>query len=200
MRVITASQLSVSGGWSAGVAAAVLVLGALVGWDRLLYPWQRLVQTFSRHDWSNLTRLYSMQAGWRAFLLSPIVGIGWGQFAFHFPLLVDPLGLQSQFAWPVVNNFPLAILCETGVTGFLVFTLCLGGLAGRIWRQAGRPVSVAPGPDRDVMIPATVAAVGVLAQLLTFSQWNLPHIWLALGLLLAATAGPDTRCEGRNRS
>ena len=100
------------------VAATAVVAALIAGGEAWLYPLRRLAQSLDRGDWSNLTRLYSMQAAWRAFLLSPVVGVGWGQFAFHFPLLVDPLGLQSQFTWPVVNNVPLLVLCETGCLGF----------------------------------------------------------------------------------
>jgi hypothetical protein len=32
---------------------------------------------------------------------------------------------------------------------------------------------------------------GVWSQLLTFSQYNLPHIWVSLGLLLAALAAGE---------
>jgi O-antigen ligase len=154
----------------------------LLGPERLLLPLQRLAQSFSERDWSNLTRLYSMQAAWRAFLLSPVVGIGWGQFGWHFPLLVDTAGLQSQFTWPVVNSFPLQILCETGVTGFAVFSVATAALARaavRGFRDSRR---------RARVTACAVATVGVWLQLLTFSQYNLPHVWLAPGLLLAALA------------
>ncbi|MHB8079376.1 MAG: O-antigen ligase family protein [Candidatus Krumholzibacteriia bacterium] len=174
-----------------GVAA--LVAGAalaLVLWhpDLLWLPLRRLAQTVSREDWSNLTRVYSMQAAWRAFLASPVVGVGWGQFGFHFVTLVDPLGLQSQFTWPVVNSYPLEILCETGLLGFAVF------VAGAVLvARAIRRATVGRGADgqgdvarRRVALLAA-AAGGVWLQLLTFSQYNLPHIWVALGLLLAAT-------------
>ncbi len=148
--------------------------------------WRRLLQSFSSRDWSNLTRLYSMQAGWRAFLLSPVVGIGWGQFGWHFPALVDPLGLQSQFTWPVVNNFYLEVLSETGVLGLSALVMLLV----RIGRELKASVASERGRDswRVRLVVAVVAAfVGVWLQLLTFSQYNLPHIWLALGLLIAAT-------------
>ena len=39
-----------------------------------------------------------------------------------------------------------------------------------------------------------LACLGVWLQLLFFSQYNLPHIWVAPGLLLAALAdGSDNR-------
>ncbi len=164
-----------------GVATvAVGVLFYLAG-DALRMPWERLQQSFSRQDWSNLTRVYSMQAAWRAFLLSPIVGIGWGQFAWHFPLLVDPLGLQSQFDWPMVNNLPLQILSETGLVGGLVWFGIGISLAIGTLRRARRR-------DRagERVLAAGISLLGVWVQLLSFSQYNLPHIWVALGLLVAA--------------
>jgi O-antigen ligase len=167
----------------AGVALAILLWRP----DLLFLPIRRLAQSVNREDWSNLTRLYSMQAAWRAFLLSPVVGVGWGQFGFHFVALVDPLGLQSQFSWPVVNSFPLEILCETGALGFAVFLAGATLLARQIWRATGAGRSGAEGADARWRVALLAAAlIGVWGQLLTFSQYNLPHIWVALGLLLAA--------------
>ncbi len=179
--------------WSLRFAGLGLVAAAGVavvwGTDHLLFPWHRVLQSFHTEDWSNLTRLYSMQAGVRAFLVSPLIGVGWGQFAFHFPLLVDPLGLQSQFAWPVVNNFPLQILCETGLVGYGVFLAGAGWLGWKVWlavspqTAAGRDLGV---EGRLRVVALAAASAGVWSQLMTFSQYNLPHIWVSLGLLVAA--------------
>ena len=162
------------------VAGILLTIGLFAGWQTLWLPWERLLQSLDRHDWSNLTRYYSMQAAWRGFLLNPWTGLGWGQFGFHFAVLVDPLGLQSQFTWPVVNNYPLQILAETGLPGGLVLLLSVTALAGMTWR------SVVVGAQAPRVIAAAVAVTGIGVQLLTFSQYNLPHIWVALGLLLAS--------------
>ncbi len=182
-----------------GVLLAVLPLvGLATGWEGLLFPYRRLAQTFSGQDWSNLTRLYSMQAAWRAFLLSPVLGIGWGQFGWHFPSLVDPMGLQSQFTWPVVNNFPLLILCETGLVGFLVFVAWIVGLVRAVGTRLVtlRGVPVGEGnsfPAESILLATAVSVAGVWLQLLTFSQYNLPHIWISVGLLLAMLADGDSR-------
>jgi O-antigen ligase len=160
------------------VAVAAGLVALALGPERWGLPLERLAQSFSRRDWSNLTRLYSMQAAWRAFLASPLVGVGWGQYPWHFPVLVDPAGLQSQFTWPVVNNFPLRILAETGVIGCGVFAAAVGALARAAWRLRA---------SRQVRLTA-VACAGVWLQLLVFSQYNLPHIWVAPGLVLAALA------------
>ena len=171
---------------AAGVLIVLIAAGLLGSWHWLLWPARRLAQSFSTQDWSNLTRLYSMQAAWRAWLLSPIVGVGWGQYAFHFPLLVDPMGLQSQFAWPVVNNLPLAVLCETGLLGFAVWSACGLGAVRAIREALSRAVAAGANDQPRRLVLACVAATGVAIQLLTFSQWNLPHIWVAPGLVLAA--------------
>lgn len=180
------------------VLLPLLILGlVLVIADALTggFVHQRVLASFNGQDWSNLTRLYSMQAAWRAFLLSPVVGVGWGQFAFHFPLLVDPMGLQSQFSWPVVNNFPLQILCETGLVGLLVFL----GLVYQWLRSALGKAPLYPQGSGRMDLPLKLAGLAVLGtgvQLLTFSQYNLPHIWLVLGLLLAPLVWSPARGEG----
>jgi len=181
--------------WAWCLALAVGVV--LLVWQRdlLLLPLQRILQSLDRTDWSNLTRIYSMQAAWRAFLLSPVVGVGWGQFPWHFPLLVDPMGLQSQFTWPVVNNFYLQILCETGVLGLLLLTLFVLDLGRSMLKKV---LGIGTATDRRVTLAAAVAAVGVWSQLMTFSQYNLPHIWLTVGLCLAALKDdevPAGACE-----
>lgn len=173
------------------LAGLFLLLGLTLGFDALVLPWQRMMQSFSRQDWSNLTRLYSMQAAWRAFLASPWVGVGWGQFAWHFPLWVDPMGLQSQFDWPMVNNLPLQILCETGLPGGLTLLVCAGALARGVVLRVRKQGLAGP------LLPAAISALGVWAQLLTFSLYNLPHIWVAVGLLLAALAGPGRTARER---
>jgi len=167
-----------------------LVLMALIGLvlarSELMLVGNRLLQSFSSVDWSNLTRLYSMQAAWRAFLLSPVVGVGWGQFGFHFATLVDPMGLQSMFSWPVVNNFPLAILCETGVMGLGSSAWVLFLLSRKVFVE----FKSFSENERGIVLLLGAAVIGVGAQLLTFSQYNLPHIWLSLGLFVGCVCCP----------
>jgi O-antigen ligase len=182
--------------WIGGLGLIVLVSLFLVPETASLkMPVERILQSFSKQDWSNLTRLYSMQAAWRAFVAHPIVGVGWGQFAWHFPVHTDPMGLQSQFDWPMVNNFPLQILCETGLQGFLVFlgtglAICRAVVL-RIRRPEFRP---------GLLLAATLGVAGIWAQLLTFSQYNLPHIWVAVGLLLAALQDDGSSDTEESRS
>jgi O-antigen ligase len=162
-----------------GLMVPILFIVSTVAPVETLYT--RLLQTFDSSDWSNLTRIYSMQAAWRAFLSSPIVGIGWGQFAFHFDYLVDPLGLQSQFTWPVVNNFPLKILAETGLLGFGIVFLGVVKVSRKILLKLSRSSC----QNKTQIIVAVSSVAGGFGQMFTFSQYNIPHIWIATGLLLA---------------
>ena len=177
------------------LVAAVATLLIMVAWgpQAVVLPGQRLLQSFQTGDWSNLTRFYSMQAAWRGFLTSPVYGLGWGQFPFHFAILVDPLGLQSQFTLPVVNNFPLQILCETGIAGAVVLATSGLMLLFAVWRVTGRrdtTETTAYVRRHLVVVLCSTALVGVWSQLTTFSQYNLPHSWVTIGLLLASLAEP----------
>jgi O-antigen ligase len=180
-----------AGGGLAGLAAAVALVA---GPEALLWPARRLLQVADASDWSNLTRYYSLQAAWRAFLESPLVGVGWGQYPYHFYALVDLPGLESQFTWPVVNSLPLRVLCETGVLGATAAAVAAGVLLGRTWRALG---SSAPAGRRARLATAATAGVGVGLQLLMFSQYQLPHLWVALGLWIAALAEARRARGGR---
>jgi len=179
----------VRGRWLAlaGLGPGVLIVVVVATWgaEALLLPAQRLIQIADVGDWSNLTRLYSTQAAWRAFELSPLVGVGWGQFAFHFYGLVDLSGLQSQFTWPVVNSIPLLVLCETGLIGLAVFT----GTLVWAWRATWRKLGLGS-PEQRALLAALAGAVAATSlHLCVFSQYNLPHLWVLPGLWLAALTG-----------
>jgi hypothetical protein len=149
--------------WRPALTAAALIAVAVMatGGDGPRLILQRLRQTFSTEDWSNLTRWYSMQAAWRCFLAAPWTGVGWGQYGFHFPLLVDPMGLQSQFAWPVANNVALKILGETGAPGLAAFGAGVLADATDLARAARR---ARRGGRRLRVVAAVVAVAGVWSR------------------------------------
>lgn len=162
---------------SVGVAGflAVLAVGAWALTGRA--PWElpelllsRLTQTAAGHDMSNLTRFWSWAAAWRLFTEAPLTGVGWGGFGLHF-YAVAPAGADAaHFGWPVTNSLPLLVLAETGIVGLSLWAVAL-------WPSLRALVAPRPGPAAFVL--AAVCA-GLLAQGLTFSQWNLPHLWLAV--------------------
>jgi O-antigen ligase len=172
-------------GMGALLLAALFTGGA--PWRLPVLLWSRMEQSLAGHDLSNLTRLRSWEAAWRIYLEHPLAGVGWGGFGFwYFRAGLEQAG-TAVFGWPVTNSVPLRVLAETGTVGALLWALCLQApLAplGRLWRAVGtREVLSAP-----AFVLATCVA-GMLLQMLTFSQLNLPHLWLGLGLSAALARG-----------
>ena len=113
------------------------------------------------------------------------------------------MGLQSQFTWPVVNNYPLLVLCETGLVGMFVFIGWGVGLVRGIRRRwidlfmSGTISGEAAILRGRLILAVVVSGAGVWFQLLTFSQYNLPHIWVSVGLMMALLA--DSACQNDQR-
>lgn len=174
--VALGAGLALAGGW---VLGAVLVGGD--PWATLTLLPRRLAQSFEGQDMSNLTRFWSWGAAWSMWEQSPIAGAGWGSFGFHYFRWAGPERAAAHFGWPVSNNLPLQVLAEGGL-----IALALAGLAAgrvrRVWRGAG-------GGAAYVLF---CGMSGLLVQTLTFSQWNLPHLWLGLGVLWGLTEWTGT--------
>ncbi|RKZ12708.1 hypothetical protein DRQ53_10395 [bacterium] len=155
-------------------------------------PWEmadlflrRAGQSVATHDMSNMTRFWSWKVAWEGFLQAPIAGQGWGSYGFFYFRQVTGAASGAHFGWPVPNNFALLLLAESGIVGLSLWSLSL-------W-PALRGLG-APSMRRVVLAGAIV---GVLVQMATFSQWNLPHIWLlfaagiAAGTLASGQAGVE---------
>ncbi len=191
------------------LAGVVLLLGAgglaalLSGtavWALPALMLRRMEQSFAHDDLSNLTRLASWRAAFRLFLEHPLQGVGWGGFGFWY-YRSGGSGMAA-FSWPVTNSLPLRILAETGSVGALLWGLALvrplSPLRALFGHRPGGafpvpvpgPHGIAPAGTRlvvpfgvSLILAATVAAM--LLQLLTFSQINLPHLWLTAGVSAA---------------
>jgi O-antigen ligase len=153
----------------------VALLTGLAPWELPGLVLDRLTQSTAGHDMSNLTRFWAWEAAGRMFVDHPLAGVGWGAFGLHF-YAVAPAGAEAaHFGWPVTNNLPLMVLAESGSIG-------LG-----LWVWALLPALRALGPGRFSKTSYVLAAAsaGVLVQSLTFSQWNLPHLWLLLAFSTA---------------
>jgi len=181
-----------------GAALGVLVLGGVVailsGRSVLELPellLQRIGQSVASHDMSNMTRLYAWTAAWRAFQEAPVLGIGWGGFGFHYYLLAPAGGAGAHFGWPMANNLPLLVLAETGLVGALLWGWAAWPALRALLRPAKPGSRIAPEWWWDWGFAALCA--GVLVQTLTFSQWNLPHLWLLAGI--SAALGRRIRSE-----
>lgn len=160
-----------------GLALIGIALTALVG----MAPWElpallvrRLAQSFATHDMSNVTRWLAWRGAWEAFLERPLDGVGWGGYGFWYYQLV-PQGSGAHFGWPVTNNVILRILAETGGMGLALWGLAFRPAVRSLWRHAVSP----SGDGICFFLACLVVALGV--QTLTFSQLQLPHLWLVAG-------------------
>ncbi len=173
------------------LAAGIWGLSAVMGVAPLRVPTlvvDRLLQSLADHDMSNLTRFYAWEAAWKLFLHHPLAGVGWGSFGFHYYQVAPPGGAGAHFGWPMANSLPLLVVCETGLVGT--------GLAARaMWpalralgggsRRRGRSCE-----ERAMCTVLALSLCGVLVHALTFSQWNLPHLWILIGFSAAANLPP----------
>jgi len=137
---------------------------------------QRVAQSFAAHDMSNLTRFWSWRVAWDLFAERPVQGIGWGGFGFWYFERAGSMGSGAHFGWPMVNNLPLQLLAELGAAGFLLWAAVL--TPGMRALGASRPA-----PEAFLL---ACAVAGTLVHLLTFSQWDLPHLWILFGAAVGA--------------
>jgi len=168
---------------------AATILGSLVAFSVVLQvmPWEvpdllfrRLGQSLAGHDMSNMTRIWAWRVAVDMFRDAPVHGQGWGSYGFQFFHYASEAASGAHFGWPVPNNLGLLVLAESGLIGLVLWTSSLGpALAGLRDRQQG-----------VLAVFLACALVGVLVQLGTFSQWNLPHLWLLFGAGLAVSRWP----------
>lgn len=156
------------------VAAPVLTGNGLLELPGLVV--QRVGQSFAGHDMSNLTRFWSWRVAWDLFVENPVQGVGWGGFGFWYFERAGAVGSAAHFGWPMVNNLPLQVLAELGAAGFLLWAAVLApGLRALVTSR--------PAPEAFLL---SCAVVGTLVHLLTFSQWDLPHLWILCGAAVGA--------------
>jgi O-antigen ligase len=162
------------------VTVAVASLAGLAPWEVPTLLLRRVAQSFATHDMSNLTRWMSWRGAWQAFETHPWLGVGWGGYGFWYYRLV-PEGAGAHFGWPVTNNLPLRLLAETGWVGLASWAVALRPAVRSLWRRdvpiAGDGASW--GDGAAFFLACVVVALGV--QMLTFSQIQLPHLWLVAG-------------------
>jgi O-antigen ligase len=177
-------------------AGVVLTLGVgttLLAWATATPPWalpglflDRAMQSLADHDMSNLTRFYAWEAAWSMLRAHPLTGVGWGGFGFHYYSVAPAGGAGAHFGWPMANSLVLLCLAETGVVGLLLWARALWpALRSAFVRQS---VSSGGHGWSAICTVLALSVLGVLIHALTFSQWNLPHLWILVGSSVAAAA------------
>jgi O-antigen ligase len=122
----------------------------------------------------NNIRFHLWQAGWAVWRDSPITGVGIGGFA---PAAQDYLDFRTQIEDLPPHNMFVGLLSETGIVGFLLFAVLIGGCMRRAWRAYKRS-----NPQRPDASAVWLIAVGLLiAGGLLKDETSEKLLWLALG-------------------
>ena len=188
---------------SMGIIAALLLLGASILDQRIADSLSADLSSIfsSRHPWpyrlanelKSAERLMYWVSGLRVFSLYPILGVGLGNagflmastmpaFGFHLPEIISAVHLGA-FGFPNPKSLWVRLLAETGVIGFAAFVswLVLLGIA------AVRLVRKREGVVRAIGLAALFTLLAQITEGFSMDTFGLPHLWLTLGLLTAAS-------------
>ena len=138
-------------------------------------------------DDSNELRLYIWKSGWRIFLHDPLFGVGAGQFATGYGLLI----LKGRHeVWMQPHNLVVQTACELGIVGLLA----LGNFLLQITRGIGatlrRSKNQADPLLYQVGVACSVMFVGVVLISALGHTLFRPYWYLLGGLVAAAQSLP----------
>jgi len=154
---------------------------------QVLTPGERWLESFApgRGQYDIQTRLYFIRESWAMFAAHPVLGAGFGEFAWNvFELGADPQGRSWAMA-AHAHNALFELLAETGLLGTLCVVLPL-----LLWLRAFRWSD--PGPEGAWIM--AVLAIQALHSGLEFPLWHANFLGLA-ALLLGSAGQPGVALE-----
>lgn len=120
-------------------------------------------------------RLQLWREAWAMFLSAPLLGVGWGQFAWHNFMLTGKFdGMALTGLYNHAHNLLLQLLAETGVAGGAVV---LAGIV--LWVRNAAPVVRQPA---GMWIWACVSVLGA-HSMLEYPLWNSYFLGIACVVL-----------------
>lgn len=133
--------------------------------------------------WSTRTRLLMSGYALDAFRQHPWLGVGYENYNFYTGNKVYLGLLDFNITWPEVNNYPLRILTEQGIIGFLAFLFLIGVFFYCLFTARRK--------TNDFFFKALVEGyiavfVGVAIMLLFTSNIVKPYIWVSLAFAIAS--------------
>ena len=127
----------------------------------------------------------TFRAGLRMFADEPVTGVGSKNFIVHYPAISADLGIDTTGARRTTHNVAIELLSETGLVGFVTFTvgfvLVVVAIvrAKRFFRQAGALDSA------DLQRALLVALTGFVVTGATLNLGNPQLLLLAMGMGIA---------------
>jgi O-antigen ligase len=113
---------------------------------------------------------------WEIFLRSPITGTGPDRYQYELTRRAMPYMTEKQ---QTINshNLALLLLVETGVIGFVVFSIGLGKVLLSAWRGRNGQLGLLP---LAWLLPMSIGGLTVCCPIFA------PVFWLAIAYSLAA--------------
>ncbi|WBU63487.1 O-antigen ligase family protein [Paracoccus aerodenitrificans] len=147
---------------------------------------------------SNVTRLAAIRAGMSMFRERPLIGVGFGQYGFHYPSHIHMDDMRSwevqryvtegdtQLGWPPAYSLHVRMLSETGMLGYSMWLMI-------ILPVLFRSLIMADGRSYLGRMHLAVAMILIGWMLLGVSIDSFRFFggWIALGVGLALSRPPQ---------
>lgn len=139
--------------------------------------------------WSTKTRLMTAGYALDAFQQHPWLGVGYENYGFYTGNKLYLGLLEFNITWPEVNNYPLRVLAEQGIIGFIAFLFFVAVFFYSLFLARKK----ATDPFLKAVVEGYIATfVGIAVLLLFTSNIIKPYIWVTLALAVAAVKVIDS--------
>jgi len=154
-----------------------LVTGAAASALNLEFIYSR--STSFAETTADLERLETYRDAWDAFLASPWLGFGPGNFGPYNTLYLTD---TPEGGWGIVNNEYLELLAETGLFGFIALAVAVILWLFRSFNALRHEQDLYL---RILLIGMIGSMIGLLVQYISFSTLYIMHLWFFIGFGLA---------------
>ena len=132
--------------------------------------------------WSTKTRLITYEQAVNAFLQHPILGIGYENFNFYSGNKYYDRLVNYNFNWTEVNNYPLKVLAELGIIGFI----CVAFLYIKIIVITLKSIKETTDLFLQAVLVGCFATLIAISVILLFSSSIImPYLWVLAGIHVA---------------
>lgn len=173
-----------------GIAVSGIALGLVAVAYPLFVEWRLTVEAGAASaaaaallETSDESRLAAVLAGPELFAMSPILGIGFGQYRYFSALVTD------EGAGLVAHNWYGTVLAEQGIVGIVLWLLLLVAVALWLRERPARPRQVG-----FAMLGAVMVGSLFLAQPTSFQISILPAVILTGALVADWGGAPEPAC------
>lgn len=140
---------------------------------------------------SNITRYSLILSGINMFFSHPVLGVGFGQYGFHFVEFLPSWGYESwevrdyvagvNGRWPSVFSTYARFAAETGIVGLTVWVGVWITLIRAVWRAT---IAYQRATGRLLLLsrPVILSCCSALLSGLTVDSVRMPVMWLSMGI------------------